>query len=79
MHIVPAIMTNPDIPNDHHLSRFVSLLPEHNTNNPKLSSLSVEPSEPSTSRGNKTKNQDINLEREREIIKRMKKMNDKPK
>jgi hypothetical protein len=50
--VVPAIMTNPDIPNDHHLSRFVSPLPEHNTNNPKLSSLSVEPSEPSTSRGN---------------------------
>jgi hypothetical protein len=50
--VVPAIMTNPDIANDHHLSRFVFPLPEHNTNNPKLSSVSVEPSEPSTSRGN---------------------------
>jgi hypothetical protein len=34
-HIVPAMITNPDIPNDHHLSRFASPLPERNTNNPK--------------------------------------------
>jgi hypothetical protein len=46
-------MTNPDIQNEYHLSRFVSPLPEHNTNNPKSSSLSVQPSGSGTSRRSK--------------------------
>jgi hypothetical protein len=29
LHIIPPIMTNPDIQNENHLSRFVSPLPEH--------------------------------------------------
>jgi hypothetical protein len=46
---VPVIMTNPDNQHYNQPSRSISLLAEHNTNNPNSSSLSIEPIESGTS------------------------------
>jgi hypothetical protein len=46
---VPVIMTNPDNQHYNQLSRSISPLAEHNTNNPNSSSLNTQPIESGTS------------------------------
>jgi hypothetical protein len=76
---VPVIMTNPDNQHYNQLSRSISPLAEHNTNNPNSSSLSIQPIESGTSTRNEEHEPRYQFGREREIIQTTKKMNDRQK